>query len=91
MRGLRPWAEDKAILTAIGHGEFLISGFRNRDLRPILYGQTESIQERKKCAALITRKLRLLRAHGFIKKVPNTHRNHVTKIGGAVLIAVPTV
>jgi hypothetical protein len=26
VRGLRPWAEDKEMVTAINHGEFLING-----------------------------------------------------------------
>jgi len=33
MRGLRPWAEEQALLTAVHHGEFLSNGFRNRDLQ----------------------------------------------------------
>ncbi|MGI8744022.1 MAG: hypothetical protein ACR2NN_15885 [Bryobacteraceae bacterium] len=33
VRGLRPWAEDKALFTAVNHGEFLINGFRNRDIQ----------------------------------------------------------
>jgi hypothetical protein len=38
VRGLRPWAEDKELLAAINHGDFLINGFRNRDIQKILYG-----------------------------------------------------
>jgi hypothetical protein len=37
VRGVRPWAEDKELFTAINHGEFLINGFRNRDLQKLLY------------------------------------------------------
>jgi len=37
MRGLRPWTEDKPMLAAINHGEFLINGFRKRDRKPLLY------------------------------------------------------
>jgi hypothetical protein len=40
VRALNPLAEaDVALLEAISRGEFVISGFRNRDLRGILYGQ----------------------------------------------------
>ena len=35
VRALRPWGEDKALLTAINHGDFLINGFRNRDLQQL--------------------------------------------------------
>jgi hypothetical protein len=91
MRGLRPWAEDKELFTAINHGEFLINGLRNRDLQKLLYsGEPDSPAEHRRRSAAISRKLRLLRAHGVIQKVPRTHRYHVTDAGRAVLIAVLT-
>ena len=37
VRGLRPWTEDRELLTAVNHGEFTISGFRNRNLQALLY------------------------------------------------------
>ncbi|HUQ96012.1 MAG TPA: hypothetical protein VM120_30320 [Bryobacteraceae bacterium] len=78
-------------MAAINHGEFLLNGFRNRDLQALLY-QTEatSPEERRRRSAAISRKLRLLRAHGLIQKVPRTHRYHVTAAGRAILIAVLT-
>lgn len=91
VRGLRPWAEDKELFTAINHGEFLINGFRNRDLQKSLYGaEAESPVERRRRSAAISRKLRLLRAHGLIQKVPRTHRYQVTETGRTILIAVLT-
>src|SRR5216684_7548621 len=33
VRALRPWGEDKALCEAVNHGDFLINGFRNRDLQ----------------------------------------------------------
>jgi hypothetical protein len=91
MRGLRPWGEDKALLTAINHGEFLINGFRNRDLQALLYDtEATSDKERRSRSAAISRKLRMLRAHGLAQKVPRTHRYHVTEAGRAILMAVLT-
>jgi hypothetical protein len=91
VRGLRPWADDKLLLDAINHGEFLINGFRNRDLQGLLYdAPAESSRERRRRSAAISRKLRLLRAHGLIQKVPRTHRYQVTAAGRAVLLAVLT-
>ena len=91
VRGLRPWAEDKPLLTAINHGEFLINGFRNRDLQALLYqAPAESPLPRRQRSAAISRKLRLLRAHGLIQKVPRTHRYPVTAAGRAILLAVLT-
>lgn len=90
-RGLRPWAEDKELFAAINHGEFLINGFRNRDLQELLYGaEAESPVERRRRSSAISRKLRLLRAHGLIQKVPRTHRYHVTETGRTIIVAVLT-
>jgi hypothetical protein len=91
IRALRPWGEDKALCEAVNHGDFLINGFRNRDLQGLLYGaEVESPQERRRRSAAISRKLRMLRAHRLIQKVPRSHRYHVTDTGRAILIAVLT-
>ena len=89
VRGLRPWGEDKELLAAIHHGEFLINGFRNRDLQKLLFAsQAESPKQRRRQSAVISRKLRLLGAHGLIQKVQHTHRYHVSTTGRAILMAV---
>ena len=91
VRGLRPWADDKELLAAINHGEFLINGFRNRDLQALLHTTpAESPRQRRRRSSTISRKLRLLRAHGLIQKVPRTHRYHVSSTGRAILLAVLT-
>ena len=88
VRGLRPLeAEDRALLQATMRGEFAIHGFRNRDLRSILFPPTtDSITQRRQ-AANITRRLRLLRAHGLVKKVPTTHRYVLTRHGQTTITA----
>jgi hypothetical protein len=76
-RALNPLApEDQALLAAVADGAWVINGFRNRDLRARLYGADPKAQKRR--SAAVTRKLRLLRAHGLIRKVPKTHRYQVT-------------
>jgi hypothetical protein len=91
VRGLRPWGQDKELLAAVNHGDFLINGFRNRDLQSLLYeGAAESDAERRRRSAAISRKLRLLRAHGLIQKIPRTHRYRVTETGRPILAAVLT-
>jgi hypothetical protein len=81
VRALNPLAkEDAALLEAVSRGEFLIHGFRNRDLRAILYGPAEKSEERA-LAAKVTRRLGILRAHGLIAKVPKTHRYQLTEKG----------
>src|SRR6266478_4064499 len=82
VRGLRPWAEDKKLWTAINHGEFLINGFRNRDIQKLLYeSEAESPLERRRRSAATSRMLRMLRAHAITQKVPRTHRYQVTEAG----------
>jgi hypothetical protein len=90
VRALNPLAaDDAALLTAVSRHEFLINGLRNRDLRQILFGaEASSPKERKRQAAAVTRKLRLLRGHGLIEKVPHTHRYLVTEAGRRILTAV---
>jgi hypothetical protein len=92
VRGLRPWAEDKELLTAINQGDFLINGFRNRDLQKALYAsEAQSKADQRRRSSATSRKLRMLRAHGLIQKVPRTHRYPVTDCGRTILIAVLTV
>lgn len=78
VRALRPFdAGDMTLLEAVSRGEFAIRGFRNRDIRALLFGpdqDTDTATLRRRRSGQITRKLRLLRAHGLIKKVPRTHR-----------------
>src|SRR5207245_4066192 len=63
VRALRPLADDRALLSAINHGEFAINGFRNRDLRVLFFPQTtDDKEEIRRRSAWISRKLRLLRA-----------------------------
>jgi hypothetical protein len=77
------------LFKAVNHGEFILNGFRNRDLRALLFDEnTVSDAEAKRQAAKITRQLRLLRAHGRIKKVPKTHRYQVTKRGRTAITAI---
>jgi hypothetical protein len=84
-------AEDTALVEAVSRGEYLVNGFRNRDLRGLLY-KTEagSDQEARRRSAAVTRKLRLLRAHGLIEKIPKTHRYKVTSAGRTALAAFLT-
>ena len=91
VRALCPWGKDKELLAAANHGQFLIHGFRNRDLQALLHATpAESPAERRRRSAAISRKLRMLRAHGLIQKVSHTHRYHVTATGRAILVAVLT-
>jgi hypothetical protein len=90
VRALNPLApEDAALLEAVSRGEFILNGFRNRDLRLLLYARpTQDAKELRSRSAATSRKLRLLRAHGLITKVPKTHRYLVTPAGRTALTAL---
>ena len=90
VRGLRPWSEpDSTLLHAVNDGAFCLNGFRNRDLVQKLYPKGFSdAAERRKVSAQVTRLLRLLRAHGIIKRVSTTYRYQVTHTGRQILTAI---
>ncbi|HSW51072.1 MAG TPA: hypothetical protein VLH09_12900 [Bryobacteraceae bacterium] len=81
--------EDGDLLAAAGRGEFLINGFRNRDLQGLLFKRDAADPaEQRRRSGQVTRKLRLLRAHGLIQKVPHTHRYMVSEKGRRVIAAL---
>lgn len=91
VRALRPWErEDQTLLQSVSRGEFNVNGFRNRDLLPHLFapGDYASPEQKRRCSARITRKLRMLRAHGLIKKVSGTYRYVLTDKGRQIITAV---
>jgi hypothetical protein len=89
VRPLHPLGGDDAqLLTAASNGDFLVNGFRNRDLREALYAKTPTAAEARRQSGAVTRKLRLLRAHGVIKKVPRTHRYLLTERGRLIVTAL---
>jgi len=92
VRALRLWAsEDIALLEAVHRGEFTINGLRNRDLQALLFSTAaESTQEKLRRSAAVSRKLRLLRAHGLLQKVPRTHRYQVATAARKAIIALLT-
>jgi hypothetical protein len=90
IRALRPFqTDDSLLLEAVNRGEFAINGVRNRDLQKLLYDQpAPSPQAARQRSAAVSRKLRLLRAHGVIQKVSKTHRYQVTPAGRLAILAI---
>jgi hypothetical protein len=72
LRGLAPLVgPDAALLEAISRPEFAVNGLRNRDVVAALDSTaTTGATARRRRAAQVSRQLRLLRAHGLLKKVP---------------------
>jgi hypothetical protein len=88
-RPLNPLAAaDAALLEAVSRGEFLLNGFRNRDVRTLLHGLPKDALTQRRQSAAVTRQLRLLRAHALIQKVPKTHRYQVSQAGQKVIAAL---
>jgi hypothetical protein len=89
-RALNPLSrDDAALLEAVARGEFTLNGFRNRDLRALLFnGAADPVEARRRRSGQVTRKLRLLRAHGLVRKVPRTHRYLVTDKGRRAITAL---
>lgn len=90
VRALHPFEpHDHALLKAINRGEFAIIGLRNRDLQSLLYsGSPKNKVEQRRRSAAIGRQLRMLRAHGLIRKRPRSHRYDVSKRGRQILNAI---
>jgi hypothetical protein len=90
VRALNPLAaDDAALLQAVIQPEFTLNGLRNRDLCRLLYPDPPpSSAEQRRRSAAVTRKLRLLRGHGVLHKVPRTHRYQLSKQGRTAVIAL---
>ena len=92
LRALRPWdALDARLLAAISRGEFHLRGFRNRELRALLFPKTsDDPLETRRLSGRVTRLIRILRAHRLVKKVPKTFRYRLTKRGQQLCSALLT-
>ena len=86
-RPLRPiTVAEAALFAGILRGEYVLSGFRNADVRAALFPvPTSDAKDRKRQAAKISRCFRLLRAHHLIRKLSGTSRYLVTKTGTEVM------
>ncbi len=88
-RALNPFAEsDAQLLSIVNRGEFALNGFRNRDVHAKLHTPSADTKLLRRQAAAVGRRLRLLRAHGLIRKVSKTHRYVVTSKGRRIITAL---
>jgi hypothetical protein len=89
VRGLNLLGDDARLLEIVGRPEFAVNGLRNRDVVAGLYAKPAAdAAEQKRRSSRATRCLRLLRAHGLLRKVPRSHRYRVTDSGRTVIAAV---
>jgi hypothetical protein len=86
---VRAWPCQRSIeLAVIGRGS-TFAGFRNRDLVAHLYPRAGGDRAgQRRASARVTRLLRLLRAHGLVRKISGTHRYRLTPKGREIATAV---
>ena len=70
--------DDQMLFEALARGEFNISGLQNKTLRPHLPD---------KSSGQVSRLLKRLRLHGFLKKVGRTYKYYLTTLGKEVIAA----
>jgi hypothetical protein len=89
LRGLELFGKDRALVDLLVDPTITIAGIRNRDLAASLkkskQGKGKSDKQR---SGMATRLLRLLRAHGLIKKITKTHRYQLTDRGITAINAI---
>jgi hypothetical protein len=90
VRALHPFSDpDGSLLQAVSRGEFTLRGFRNKDLQRLLFAKpADSREEKRRRSAWVSRQVRLLRAHGLIRKVAHENRYHVTRSGSKAMTAI---
>ena len=80
---------DRNLFASVLSGEFLLNGFRNRDLCAKLYPHPPvSDKEGKQRCSRVSRLIAKLRGHGLIAKVKDARLYRITKFGSQVLFAV---
>jgi hypothetical protein len=89
-RALHPFSpEDRTLLEAISDGKHALAGFSNRDLASRLYpAKLADAVERSRIASKVSYRLRILRAHGLIRKSPGHRRYHMTTRGRQIVTAL---
>lgn len=90
VRGLNPLRmKDRELFEAVLHGENFINGFKASMIAGRLgIHYSRCPVERKRQMARVNRKMRLLRGHGLIAKIPHSRRYRVTSIGAGLMNAV---
>ena len=84
--GFNVWEKDTLqLFCVISDGRYLLSGFTNKAIRQSVYPASYND---KKSRNKMTRLLKKLRVHGLIRKVPHSHRYHVSDKGRRIMNAL---
>ncbi len=88
-RGFNPAAQqDVRLFAAVMHGEHLLRGFANRDIRRHLFSPTRHPIEARRQSAQVSRLLKRLHVHGLIARIQHSRRWRVTQKGHALLTTI---
>jgi len=82
VRALNPWADnDHSLFQFLAQGQWTLNGFRSRDLAKWLNPIAQDLPtgERRKLSSRASNLLRILKAHGLIRKIPKSHRYQLTQ------------
>lgn len=77
--------EEIRLFTAVLAGDHIAQGFRNHDIRAVLFEDAKTDQQRRRQSAAVGRLLKRLHVRGLIAKVPHTRRWRATNNGRRVL------
>jgi len=81
-----PAKEDDVLLMAeIMRAEYLIRGFRNADIREVLFGKASNKKQRQRQATKVSRMFKKLHVRKMIAKIPHSHRWRVTDKGSRIM------
>jgi len=90
VRGLNPLRKkDRELFEAVVRGEHFINGFKASMIAGrlgLVYPKEPG--ERKRLVARVNRKMRLLRGHGLIARIPHSQRYRITSVGMGMMNAV---
>lgn len=85
-RALRPISpEDSRLFELVMNGEFTLHGFRNSDLRQMLFPSEKEGEARSKASGRVTRILSLFKAHGLIDRVQHSQRYRLSPRGQEIM------
>jgi hypothetical protein len=77
--------DDVLLMTEVMRAEYLIRGFRNADIREVLFGKTGNQKQRQRQATKVSRMFKKLHVRKMIAKIPRSHRWRVTDKGSRIM------
>ena len=84
--GFNPAREEEArLFAAVLAGDYIAQGFRNEDIRTLVYRESARAPGYRKHSAAVGRVLKRLQVRGMVAKVPRTRRWRVTSEGRRIL------